>query len=50
MKEILEKIVKNEINKSILRKYLINNFDYEKIYDCNEMIITDVFFFFKTLC
>lgn len=47
MKEILEKIVKNEINKSILRKYLINNFDYEKIYDCNEMIITDVFFSLK---
>ena len=47
MKGILEKIVKNEINKSILRKYLINNFDYEKIYDCNEMIITDVFFSLK---
>lgn len=30
-----------------MREYLINNFDYEKIYDCNEMIITDVFFSLK---
>ncbi len=50
MKEIIEKVVKGDIDRDALIEYLINNFDWEKIYDTSETMISDCVFHFKALC
>lgn len=47
MKEIIEKVVKGDIDRDALIEYLINNFDWEKIYDTSETMISDAFFTLK---
>lgn len=47
LKEIIEEVVNGDIDRDALIDYLINNFDWEKIYDSNEIIVSDAFFTLK---
>lgn len=47
LKEIIEKVVNGDIDRDALIDYLINNFDWEKIYDSNEIMVSDAFFTLK---
>lgn len=47
LKIIIEKIVKGDMGKDTLIEYLINNFDCEKIYASNDIMVTDAFFVLK---
>lgn len=46
-KMIIEKILKGDFDKKLLGEYLIDTFDCEKIYDSDDIMVTDAFFSLK---
>lgn len=47
LKEIIELVLKGNVERYVLMEYILNNFDCEKIYDSNDKVVTDVFFTLK---
>lgn len=47
IKMLIEKIIKENIEKKELLEYLIDNFDCEAIYNSDDNLTTDVFFTLK---
>lgn len=46
-KEMVEKILAKKTTKEELMKYLLDNIDCEKIYDSDDLLISDVYFSLK---
>ncbi|SFU74666.1 hypothetical protein [Butyrivibrio sp. M55] len=45
--QLIEKVLNGDFEKKVLEQYMEETFDFEKIYDSDDELLTDVFFTLK---